>query len=125
MRYAKAAKGQRLVLFLKKHPKALEIVDASTGEMSIVNEQVTLQHDSYDGHYGQSFVPYAIALPAFKAGLKKVVSCFKIPMDPSAAFLRTVVPLCGAEEVNTTSSANTFTGWLYRRIKSRYALARK
>jgi hypothetical protein len=135
LRYAKAAKGQRLFLFLKKHHTTLEIMYGSTGEIPIVNEQVTLQLESYNypykRQYGKPFVPYSIKLPEFKAGIKKLVSCFKIAFDPSSAFPRvsafprTVVPLCGAAEVNTNSSANNFTGWLYRRINSDYTLAQK
>ncbi|WP_375437561.1 hypothetical protein [uncultured Hymenobacter sp.] len=127
VRYAKAAKGQRLFLFLKKHHTALEIIDGSSGEMPIINHTVTLPYESYAYQYGKPFVPYSIALQEFKTGIKKLVSCFNIPADPNpfSTNSKAVVQLCGADEIKAFRSASKFTGWLYERIRTRYSIANK
>ncbi|WP_324680535.1 hypothetical protein [Hymenobacter sp. GOD-10R] len=128
VRYAKAAKGQRLVLFLQKHQGALELINGSSGELPILHNQVTLKHEIYAYHPGQPFVPYSIPLPEFTTGIKQLVRCFTIPADPTARLSfahRTIVQLGSPNEVQAFQSASQFTGWLYERVKTRYTVARK
>jgi hypothetical protein len=127
VRYAKAAKGQRLFLFLKKHHAALEIINGSSGELPIINDKVTLEYDTYTYERGKPFVPYSIELKEFKTGIKKFISCFNVLADPAPfSFQRsTVVQLGSLQEVNAFRAASKFTGWLYERIKTHYTIAKK
>jgi hypothetical protein len=128
IRYAKPAKGQRLVLFLKKHDAALELINGSTGEMPILNNQVTLPNEAYSPQLGRPFVPYTIDLAEFKTGMKRYIRCFKIPVDPNASayfHTRAIVQLGTAQEIAAFRSASKFTGWLYERIKTYYTVAKQ
>ena len=128
VRYAKAAKGQRLVLFLQKHKGALELINGSSGELPILNNRVTLKNETYADQYGKPFVPYSIPLPEFTTGLRKFVHCFTIPADPNARFSfapRAIVQVGSPEEVNAFRTTSKFTGWLYERIQTRYTIAKQ
>jgi hypothetical protein len=128
VRYAKAAKGQRLVLFLKQHGAALELINGSTGERPIFHNRVTLDTEVYAFRPGQPFVPYAIDLPEFTDGIKRLVRCFAMPAvaeDPYSFTPRTVVQRASADEVRAFRAASKFTGWLYERITTRYTVAKR
>jgi len=128
VRYAKAAKGQRLFLFLQKHQGALELINGSSGELPIRNNQVTLKNEVYAYHPGQPFVPYSIALPEFTTGIKQLVRCFTIPAASNAhsSFApRTIVQVASDEEVTAFRATSKFSDWLYERVKMRYTIARK
>ncbi|OUJ70419.1 hypothetical protein [Hymenobacter crusticola] len=127
VRYAKAAKGQRLVLFLQKHKGALELINGSSGELPILNNKVTLKNETYAYQYGKPFVPYSIPLPEFATGLKKFVRYFTIPTDPNARFSfapRAIVQVGSTKEVKAFRATSKFAGWLYERITSRYIIAK-
>ena len=128
VRYAKAAKGQHLFLFLQKHKGALELINGSSGELPILHNQVTLEYEAYAYQYGKPFVPYSIPLPELTTGLKKFVRCFSIPPDPNAPYSfhpRAIVQVGSAAELNAFRSTSKFTGWLYDRIQTRYTIAKK
>lgn len=127
-RYAQAAPGQRLVLFLKKHHAALELINGSTGERPIVHHRVTLANEAYAPGPGQPFVPYSIDVAEFTAGIKRYLRCFTIPADPNApAYFhpRAIVQRGSAHEVAAFRAASTFTGWLYERITTYYTVAKQ
>jgi hypothetical protein len=122
VRYAKAAPGQRLFLFLQNHNNALEIINGSTGEIPIINNQITLEHESYDFRYGQPFVPYSIGLAEFRTGIAAFTHCFQLPNTGGNPYSRALVQTCGAKEAARFASTSNFTQWLYKRISDRYTI---
>lgn len=125
VRYAKPAKGQRLCLFLQQHAGALEIINGSSGELPILNDTVTLERETYAYRPGQPYMPYSIAVQEFTTGIKLFLRCFSIVSGPAASSTSAAVQLGSAEEMDAFRLESQFTGWLYERIKTRYALARK
>ena len=121
-RYAKAAPGQRLFLFLQNHNNALEIINGSTGEIPIVNNQLTLEHEPSNLQFGQPFVPYTIGLAEFKTGIATFTHCFQLPKTAGNPYSRALVQTCGAKEVARFAATSNFTRWLYRRINDRYTI---
>jgi hypothetical protein len=123
-RYAKPAKGQRLLLFLKQHNADLELLNGSSGELPINNNRITLSNEVYVYERGKPFVPYSIDLAEFTTGIKLLLRCFSIQADPLSSYRIAAVQLGSAQEVEAFRSASRFTGWLYERIKTRYTIAK-
>ncbi|MFD2720719.1 hypothetical protein ACFST9_18500 [Hymenobacter monticola] len=122
VRFAKAAPGQRLFLFLQHRNNALEIINGSTGEIPVVNNQLTLEHETYHFRVGQPFVPYSIGLTEFRTGIATFTHCFQLPKSAGNPYSRALVQTCGAKEVARFASTSNFTKWLYKRINDRYTI---
>lgn len=111
----KVKKGQRLVLLLGKEGAHYRPINASTGEIPIVNDSIVLRHEVRvpgEDH------PYHLPLQEFTAGARTLRSCCR----PSAASAEKYVPdrvnwSCTAEEVAAYAAREDFTGWIFRKVQ--------
>ena len=116
-RFAKHELGQRLFLFLKRSLNTWTIINGSTGEIPIINGELTLINEEYK-HVDYQYHPYKLKLTEFTDGIKRFVKCFKFMgeyelLEDKPKFKQ----LCQEERVKIFTNTNKFTIWLYERLK--------
>ncbi len=121
MRYASVAKGQHLFLFLEKSNGKFTLVNASTGEIPIINDSITLNNE-INGH-SENFqaIHYSTKISEFKDGIKSFIRCFKAP-DDNYLQQTQLIQICNNQQLKVFINKNSFTNWLYKKIKKYYKL---
>lgn len=111
MRYASVAKGQHLFLFLEKLNGKFTLVNASTGEIPILNDSITLNNEINGHSTNYQAINYSTKLSEFKDGIKSFINCFKAPDD---AYLKHIqlIQKCTKQQLNAFINKNNFTSWL-------------
>ncbi|WP_114789291.1 hypothetical protein U0035_06975 [Niabella yanshanensis] len=122
IRYAKAAKGQRLILFLKKVNDQLEIVNGSTGEIPLINDSVTLTYESYSPtNYTR---PYQLNAKEFSEGIKGFINLFALTgnnKEPGSVCFRQN----GSDgELQKFIAGNSFSKWMYEKVQRNYTIVK-
>jgi hypothetical protein len=121
IRYAKVEKGQKLFLFLKKINNKLEIINGSTGEIPIINNQVILKHEEFK-HIDYESQPYTLDLSEFKIGIIKFIDCFAMLSDCNSCYPDSLLQKCNEKELNTYIALNEFAEWIYKKVRSEYKI---
>jgi hypothetical protein len=121
IRYAKVEKGQKLFLFLKKINNKLEIINGSTGEIPITNNQVTLIHEEFK-HIDYESHPYTLDLSEFKVGIIKFINCFAMLRDCNSCYPDSLLQMCNDKELKIFIATNEFSKWIYKKVKGEYKI---
>jgi hypothetical protein len=121
IRYAPVAKGQQLVLFLLLQNNTFTIINGSTGEIPIINNQVVLQSEQLMYAPGK-YHPYTLERAEFENGIKKLIRCFSMQNQGNKWVADILVQKCSDAEISTFRSTSKFTAWICNRISERYKI---
>lgn len=68
--------GQKFCLFLKMRLTHWSLINASTGELLISNDSVTLKYEEYTAQEND-FIPYKLSVNELKSGIIEFCKCYK------------------------------------------------
>ncbi len=122
-RYARVEKGQKIFLFLKIAKGQFEILNGSTGEIPIINNEIILNDYEENEHIDAQWHPYTMDLLQFKMGISGFIHCFK-SVNCDECYTDTLFQLCDAKSIMSFKLANKFSGWLYERVEDEYKIYR-
>ncbi|MCH5720715.1 hypothetical protein [Niabella hibiscisoli] len=121
VRYAKAAKGQQLFLFLKKINGKYEIVNGSTGELPVIDGKVTLMYESPDHIFKHSY-PYQVNIEEFKAGIKGFIRVFSMSEYDKEANRFYFLQRARENELQKFIASSSFSKWMYEKVQRNYTI---
>lgn len=121
VRYAKAAKGQQLFLFLKTINGKFEIVNGSTGELPVIDNKVTLAYENPDP---KTFLsrPYQIPFEEFKAGIKGFIHLFAMIEDHKERRCAYFLQNGKESELQKFIAGSSFSKWMYEKVQRNYTI---
>ena len=124
-RQSKYASGQRLFLFLSKGKKVWTLINGTTGEIPIINGELTLMYEEYK-HIKYKYNPYRLSLVEFRDGMIGFTNCFKFKgeYDELSFEKETFIQLCNDRKAAIFWKTSKFTVWLHKKMKN-YIIERK
>ncbi len=113
-RYAEAEKGQELILFLRKSENKYLLINASTGEIPILDQNITLKSEGYSyGDYKK--FPYTMPAAEFISGIKELLTCYEMPVKCFDCYPDTLIQICTDKYLLEFIKYLTFTTWIYKK----------
>ncbi len=123
VRYAKAAKGQQLFLFLKKVNGKYEIVNGSTGELPVADSKVVLKYESPDPA-SKHLYPYQVNIEEFKAGIKGFIRLFAMSEYDKDSNRVHFLQKGKANELQKFIASSSFSKWIYEKVQRNYTIVK-
>jgi hypothetical protein len=116
-RFAKPKIGEELLLFLENNNGLLEIINGSTGERPINNNQVMLFESTIPYDYNSPI--YTIDIAEFSIGIKFFLECYSFKYKEN--YLKNeLYKKCTESEIKAKTQQNTFFDWLNKKIRNKY-----
>ena len=122
-RYDTVEIGQNLILFLRKNNNTFALINASTGEIPILAEKITLKGEEYTYGDYRSF-PYTLAASEFISGIKEFLNCYEMPVKCYDCYPDTLIQICTDEYLLEFINFLTFTTWIHKKVIDNYKVVK-